>query len=81
MGSEFHFKQFAVRQSGAAMKVGTDGVLLGSQGFIDGFFERQRDGFGARRQSGSRKMKGADWAALRVLRDLRLHVLEPPRNG
>ena len=59
----------------------TDGVLLGSQGFIDGFFERQRDGFGARRQSGSRKMKGADWAALRVLRDLRLHVLEPPRNG
>jgi len=30
MGSEFRFKQFAVRQDGAAMKVGTDGVLLGA---------------------------------------------------
>lgn len=30
MSSVFRFKQFAVEQSGVAMKVGTDGVLLGA---------------------------------------------------
>ena len=30
MGSVFRFKQFAVEQSGAKMKIGTDGVLLGA---------------------------------------------------
>jgi tRNA1Val (adenine37-N6)-methyltransferase len=28
--NDFHFKQFVVRQDHCAMKVGTDGVLLGS---------------------------------------------------
>ncbi len=30
MSKPFHFKQFAVAQDGCAMKVGTDGVLLGA---------------------------------------------------
>ena len=56
----------------------TDGVVLGSQGFVDRFFEGQRGAFGARRTSGGRKMKGADWEGLRVLRNLRVAPLPPP---
>jgi len=56
----------------------TDGVVLGSQAFVDEFFERQREYFGEPRKSGSRKMKGADWGEMRVLRDLKDDVLTPP---
>jgi hypothetical protein len=56
----------------------SDGVVLGSQGFVDEFFEGQREYFGERRKSGGRKMKGADWGGLRVLRDLRDGVVMPP---
>ena len=59
----------------------SDGMVLGSQAFVDGFFARQRDGFGGRRTSGGRRMKGADWGALRVLRDLRVRVLAPPKSS
>jgi putative transposase len=53
----------------------TAGVVLGSQGFVDGFFERQREAFGERRKSGGRRMKGAQWGGLRVLRDLKDDVV------
>jgi len=53
----------------------TDGVVLGSQEFVDGFFERQRDGFGEKRTSGGRRMKRAQWGELRVLRDLKDDVV------
>ncbi|MGI9244370.1 MAG: transposase [Verrucomicrobiales bacterium] len=56
----------------------TAGAVLGSQEFVDRFFERQRESFGARRQSGGRRMKGAQWGELRVLRDLREEVLRAP---
>ena len=59
----------------------TCGVVLGSQEFVDSFFQRQRDGFGERRQSGARKMKLADWGGLRVLRDLRIGAVEVPDDG
>ncbi len=59
----------------------TDGLVLGSQGFVDGFFERQRDGFGGRRKDGGRRMRGAAWGDLRVLRDLQVDVVEPPQAG
>ena len=55
----------------------TAGVVLGSQSFVDEFFERQRGGFGAKRKSGGRRMKGAQWEELRVLRDLKSRMVEP----
>ena len=57
----------------------TDGVVLGSQKFIDEFFERQRSQFGERRKTGARKMKGAAWGELRVLRDLKARFIEPSK--
>ena len=50
----------------------TAGAVLGSQAFVDEFFERQRASFGKRRKSGGRRMKGAVWGGLRALRDLRM---------
>ncbi len=55
----------------------TDGVVLGSQGFVDVFFERQRAWFGSRRSSGGRRMKQGEWGALRVLRALKDEVVTP----
>jgi len=54
------------------------GVVLGRQGFVDEFFERRRSAFAARRKSGGRRMKGAHWGGLRVLRDLKEDVVTAP---
>ena len=56
----------------------TDGLVLGSQGFIDEFFESRREAFGAKRQNGGRRMKGAEWGQLRVLRELKDRVVTVP---
>jgi putative transposase len=50
----------------------SDGVALGSRAFVEGVFQAHRDYFGARRKSGARPMKGADWGGLCTARDLRL---------
>jgi putative transposase len=55
----------------------TDGVVLGSQAFLDEFFEKRKASFGEARKSGARRMKGASWGALRVLRDLRVDPVRP----
>ncbi len=49
----------------------SDGVALGSTVFVEEVFERNRARFGSRRTSGARRMGGADWGDLRVIRDLR----------
>ena len=59
----------------------TDGVVLGSQGFVDEFFESRRGEFGEKRQSGGRRMKGAEWGEMRVLRDLKDRVVTLPATG
>ncbi len=56
----------------------TDGMVLGSQEFVDEFFAAQRDGFGDRRSSGGRRMRGVEWGVLRTLRDLREDVIRLP---
>ncbi|MFK5922398.1 MAG: transposase [Verrucomicrobiota bacterium] len=53
----------------------TDGAVLGSQRYVDDFFESKRECFGARRKDGGRKMRGAQWGDLRVLRDLKVDVI------
>ncbi len=71
----------AVRESGGELPLAallrcrvryfTDGVVIGSKGFVDGFFEAKREYFGPKRKDGGRKMRGGDWGELRSLRDLR----------
>ncbi|MFK5922552.1 MAG: transposase [Verrucomicrobiota bacterium] len=53
----------------------TDGSVLGSQRYVDDFFESKRECFGARRKDGGRRMRGAQWGELRVLRDLKVDVV------
>jgi hypothetical protein len=52
----------------------TDGVILGSRGFIEGWFERNRNWFGGRsreeRKTGARPI-GKEWRELYNLRQLR----------
>jgi hypothetical protein len=50
----------------------SDGAVLGSAAFVEDVFARHRSHFGERRKTGARRMKGADWEDLRVLRDLRI---------
>jgi hypothetical protein len=57
----------------------TDGAVLGSTGFLEQVFQRlqTQNRIGRKRRSGARRMRGADWGELRVLRDLRESVFDP----
>ena len=52
----------------------SDGAVLGSKEFVQGYFESNRDRFGAKRRDGPRKMRGSDWEGLMCIRDLRRDV-------
>ena len=55
-----------------------DGAVLGTAAFVNEVFEREqslRKRFGEKRTSGARRMRGADWGELRVLRDLQKDVM------
>ena len=55
-----------------------DGAVLGAAEFVNTVFEREqalRKRFGEKRTSGARRMHGADWGELRVLRDLQKDVI------
>jgi hypothetical protein len=52
--------------------------VLGAAEFVNTVFEREqalRKRFGEKRTSGARRMHGADWGELRVLRDLQKDVI------
>lgn len=51
-----------------------DGAIFGSVEFVNSVFEANRSRYGPNRKTGARKMRGADWGELRVLRDLRVDV-------
>jgi putative transposase len=55
-----------------------DGAVLGTAEFVNAVFEREqalRKRFGEKRTSGARRMRGANWGELRVLRDLQKDVI------
>jgi putative transposase len=55
-----------------------DGAVLGTAAFVNAVFEREqtlRKRFGEKRTTGARRMRGADWGELRVLRDLQKDVM------
>jgi len=53
----------------------TDGVVLGSRGFVDAAFQRHRGYFSEKRRDGARTMRGAHWGGLFTARDLRKCVI------
>ena len=50
----------------------TDGVVLGSRGYVDDVFHRHREQFSPKRKTGARAMRGGDWGDLVTARCLRL---------
>ena len=54
-----------------------DGAALGSAEFVESVFARGKETglYGQRRTTGARKMRGASWGKLRVLRDLQVDVI------
>ncbi len=52
----------------------SDGAVLGSKVFVQGYFELHRERFGAKRRDGPRTMRGSDWGGLSCIRDLRTEL-------
>jgi REP element-mobilizing transposase RayT len=53
----------------------TDGVVLGSKGFVNEVFAMHREKFGRKRQDGARPIRGVPLEGLSVLRDLRVDAV------
>ncbi len=52
-----------------------DGLVLGSEEFVNGIFQKYRHQFGPKRKTGARRLRGLPFSGLRTLRDLRVNVL------
>jgi len=59
----------------------SDGLAVGSEAFIEGFFRARRGAFSERRRSGAHKMEGGDWGELRTARALAASPVAPPDDG
>ena len=53
-----------------------DGLVIGSEGFVNGVFAMMRGYFGAKRQSGARRMRGVE-TNLYTMRDLQKQAVVP----
>ncbi|NRB76440.1 MAG: hypothetical protein HRU46_18925 [Verrucomicrobiales bacterium] len=56
----------------------SDGAILGKAEFVNEVFSREREHGRypkSKRETGARKMRGAEWGDLRVLRDLQVEVI------
>jgi putative transposase len=58
----------------------TDGVALGSKEYVDKVFEQHRKHFSDGRKDGARKLRWGEWGGLCGLRDLRVDVIEAPKQ-
>jgi REP element-mobilizing transposase RayT len=56
----------------------SDGVVLGSRTFVEDTFQKHKDQFGLKRQTGARPMKHGNWGDLFTMRDLRLASISLP---
>jgi hypothetical protein len=54
----------------------SDGLVLGSELFVDKVFHQYRSHFGEKRKSGARPLRGFSGSGLHVIRDLRNAVFE-----
>ena len=56
----------------------SDGMAVGSESFIESVFAVLRDSFGAKRESGARRMRGgAGWDGMRAARALKVEPVAP----
>jgi putative transposase len=55
----------------------SDGLVLGSRGFVNEVFALHRDKFGRKRKDGARPIRGVPLPGLSVLRDLRVNAIGP----
>lgn len=56
----------------------TEGVVLGSEAFVEAMFEQYRGHFGPRRKRGARELHGVDMPGMAVIATLRKRALIPP---
>ena len=59
----------------------TDGVVIGTESFVESFFDLKRGSFSARRKTGARRLKGGDWGELRSARALAVDPISPGGDG
>jgi hypothetical protein len=52
-----------------------DGLVLGSEAYVNGIFQEFRSHFGPKRRTGARKLRWLPFAELRTLRDLKKDVV------
>ncbi len=50
----------------------SEGLVVGTKELVNNVFEANRAYFGPKRQSGARKIRGAEWGPLRSMRDLQV---------